>query len=231
MQSPSTPRPVILIVPPVTTPEHPLLSIAALAGFLRSRQLEVFCQDYNVEACHALLAPEHIDGYVQRIRSNIPNIPDDRKKGVAEILASAGFLKENLDYAKNILRDRNDFYDPEKRRWALRTLQRGMAMVSAAYFPARWRWVGYDCAYRPDVSGELLQAANDRDSTPFTEFFQNQIENNIIPHSPILIGISVCYVDQVIPAFCLLRLIKEMVPDVHCAVGGGVFTRLVKEVE
>lgn len=230
MQSPSTPGPVILIVPPVTTPEHPLLSIAALAGFLRSQKVEVICHDFNVEAYHALLAAEHIDGYVRRIRANILTIPDDWKKKAAEILVLAGFIKENLDCAKNILGDRNDFYDPAKRVWAHRIIHHGLTMVSLAYFPVKWDWISFDCAYRSDISKDVLRAAQDPLSTPFTEFFRDRIKKMILPRSPELIGISVCYAAQVIPAFRLLYLIKEMLPDVHCAIGGAVFTRLVEEV-
>jgi hypothetical protein len=230
MQSPSTLRPVILIVPPATTPEHPVLSLPALAGFLRSHQVEVICHDFNVEAYHALLATEHIDGYVHRIRQNISKVPDYWKKKAAEILVLAGFLKKNLDKAKNILRDRNDFYDPAKRVWALRTIHHGLTMVSLAYFPVKWDWISFDCAYRPDVSKEVLRAAQDPNSTPFTEFFRNRIKKKILPHSPLLIGISICYAAQVIPAFRFLYLLKEMIPDVHCSVGGAVFTRLTEEI-
>lgn len=228
----SSRRPFILIFPPAAYPERPVLALATLAGFLRDKGVEVYLEDLNLEACHFHLKPERFDLYRELIKRNLsnPHIPDQWKMNAIKILVVARDLKKNINQAIKILQHKKLYYDPSKRKWALDTVKLGTKMVSTAYYPVEWNWGVFNCGFRYSSSAEILAAAQTPDSTPFTEFFQYRVEREIIPKNPLLIGISISFQDQIIPAFRLLKIIKGLMPEVHCTVGGAVITRLVEEI-
>ena len=65
---------IALIYPPTADPTAPYLSLPALAGFLRSRGIEVLVVDANLEAWESLLTTEHLSEIGARIEERLKRL-------------------------------------------------------------------------------------------------------------------------------------------------------------
>ena len=71
----------------------------------------------------------------------------------------------------------------------------------------------------------VLEAVNDRTTNPFIDFYEEFIQEEIVPLSPKLVGIAVIFQDQIIAAFSLASLVRKYLPDCKIVFGGQMITR------
>ncbi len=229
---------VTLIFPPHWLSYQPYLSLPALAGHLKANgHSSVELIDANILATEWMLSPRFLAECSDRghkAASRIDQSYNPSETQFAHILARtlpmAGMLVHEVDRAKEVLRDRERFYDPPAYARAMRVLKSAYRLISAAWWPLDISFNGCKLPYSPASSRQILAALNDPDSDFFSRFFQERVIPLLRNSRPGLVGLSIMCEDQVIPAFRLAGMLKKALPAVHIVAGGAFPTALVSAI-
>ncbi len=221
--------PVTLVFPPQGHFTQPYLALPCLKAWLREHGFaDVEVIDASVEAYDRFLTAD----YLARASARVPSLASfegaqelrfedmEAFRAAAESAASAASVIAGVEEAKRVLRG-EDFYDPERYVPAVRTLYHGLRLVSAAHFPSQLTPHNFTMRYANDRSAEVLAATVDREENPFLEFYDSELLPRLDARPPRVLGLSVIYGSQLIPALTLGRLVKERFPDCHVTAGGG----------
>lgn len=220
----------LLIFPPASDPAHPPAGIAALAAYLGHRGEEVALLDLNVRAYNELLSSraiarfsENLEMRLQRLESQPLLQPGDFKeyRTVVESLLATDFLVDRVDDAMQRLRDPDTYASHRAYGEVTSIVRRAQQFVSAAHFPSEWCPGGFSMRYRDTRSADVLAAALDRIENPFVAFFEDCLPL-IRDARAGLIGISLNYHCQMIPAMTLAAVVRKELPDTPIVVGGGL---------
>ena len=106
-------------------------------------------------------------------------------------------------------------------RPAVRTLYHGLRLVSAAHYPSELTPHNFTMGYANDRSEEVRAATEDEEQNPFIAFYREEVLPRLVERRPKLLGLSVLYGSQLVPAMTLGRMVKEALPDCHVTMGGG----------
>ncbi len=228
----STGFPITLVFPPQGHFTQPYLALPCLAAWLAAHGFEdVELVDASIEAYEHLLSPACLERARGRVeervplrsfqgRSALPFADMEAFRAAAESAASAENLIREIESAKAVVRGAG-FWDPELYVPAIRTLYHALRLVSAAHFPCELTPHNFTLGYANDRSREVLAATEDRLQNPFLEFYEERLLPRLVARRPRLVGLSVIYGSQLIPALTLGRLIKARLPDCHVTAGGG----------
>ena len=220
----------LLIFPPASDPAHPPAGLPALAAYLRERGEEVALLDLNVRAYNELLSSAAMARFSDVLHTrlehfeSLPALPAaDLKeyRSVVENLLSSDYLIEHADEALARLRERATYATRGTYGEVTAIVRRAMQLVSAAHFPTEWCPGGLYMRYRDTQSREVLAAARDRRESPFLAFFETCLPL-VLGTQPELVGISVNYYCQLIPAMTLAGVLRQERPDLPIVVGGGL---------
>lgn len=192
---------ILLINPPAAKPCEPPAGLARLAGALEAHHLPVGVWDANREALLALLesAPAAGDHWTRQAWA--------RSTTDIELLRSAAGYRHFSAYSA-----------------AVRRLNRLLAAHSA---PAEVVLSLADYQHRtwsPLRSGDLLAAAEAPERSPFYDYFRRALAARLEAAAPELIGLSLSYLSQALPAFALIGLIRRDHPGLPIVIGGGLVT-------
>lgn len=224
----------LLVHPPQAIPFRPYSSLPSLTGFLRARGCQVEQRDVNIEAYDALLTSGRLRRAKQAVVRRLADLEQrrclsEREQKQAETLYKARTLApyviDHVEEAKQVMRDPAQFYDLERCSWAGNVLERGLELLSAEFYPAKWTWTelgmrAFTSEQGPAVE-ELLQAARDERENIFLSFLRQEVLPSILEASPDLVGLSVTYWSQIAPTLTLVDLIKQAAPSIHICVGGA----------
>lgn len=224
--------PVSLVFPPQGHFTQPYLALPCLKGWLQAHGFDdVELVDANIEAYDALLER----GYLERCRARVAaRLPLERHadraglgfhdlaafRAAAETAASGAAVAARIDDAKAVLRG-GAFYDAERYVPAVRTIYHALRIVSAAHFPSELTPHNFTMRYGNERSAEVLAATRDEEENPFLPFFRQHVLPRIVARRPRVLGLSIIYGSQLVPALTLARLVKEALPDCHVTAGGG----------
>lgn len=223
---------LLLIFPPAADPAHPPLGITSLAGFILERGFEVSLLDLNLRAYNDLLSSSALASFAGKMRNRLDKLErqsvlayaEMRAYGViAENLLSAQFLIDNVDDARQRLRDPATYSNRCTYGKVTSVIRRAMQFISAAYYPANWTPGGFSMSYQCTRSADVLAATADREENLFLHFFESSLPE-IVASRPTVVGISVNYYGQLIPAMTLASLVKQQVPEAFIVVGGGLIS-------
>lgn len=193
----------LLIHPPAAKACEPPAGIARLAGALRAHGRPVSLWDANLEAQLALLGqePAAADRWTREARA-----------------------RRDLDL--DLLRTPAGYRDFGRYTASLRRLNRLLAANGAGgdsdallslsdYQHRRWS---------PLRSEDLLAAAESPQLSPFHPWLRAALAQQMAALNPSLVGISLNYLSQALPAFALIGLLRRDYPGVPIALGGGLLT-------
>ena len=224
--------PISLVFPPQGHFTQPYLALPCLKAHLVANGFaDTELIDASVEAYDRFLSAEYLErqadraalslslaGYAQRVELPFENL--ERFRAAAETAVSARAVIEGVEDAKRVVRGEAAF-EPDRYVPAIRTLYHGLRLVSAAHFPTVLTPHNFTMASSNDRSREVLEAVRDAERNPFVEHFETQLLPRLAERRPRLVGLSVIYGSQLIPALTLGRLIKRSLPDCHVTTGGG----------
>jgi len=218
----------------VSDPTFPPHGVARLAGFLRHHGASVRTHDLNVEFFeHALSAAElghaesHVASSVQQLESAAQLAGEDweRYKFQARALLVAGPVIDNIEAAKQVMRARQYFDDANTYNWAHQVLISALRLLSARYYPA-------NIGFHNWTSGAPLQIEEVRRCLrpdvpdPFRPFYAARLPGLVPTQGPVFFGISLMFLDQLVPALMLAAQLKALRPDAHISLGGAYVTHL-----
>jgi radical SAM superfamily enzyme YgiQ (UPF0313 family) len=224
---------VALVFPPQGHFTQPYLSLPSLAAYLREHGVETHLLDENIEAYDHLLSGPRLAQAVQRVgaagalaeldaREHLTYTEMERYQTLSEVALIGDDVAASIDEAKRVLRDPTEFYDYERYLWAGRTVEQGLRLISAEFAPTKLTAHGFVMRHRIERSAEIVAALDDEDENPYVEFFREHTLPRLQAIDPDLIGLSVTFPSQAIPALTLARLIKAWKPSVHITMGGGL---------
>ncbi len=228
----TAPFPVTLLFPPQGHFTQPYLALPCLKAYLGAHGFaDVELIDASIEAYDRFLSRPYLEEAAARAARRLPlerylradSLPFGELEGfraAAETAVSAAALIERVEDAKRVARG-DGFFDPERYLPAMRTLYHGLRLASAAWFPSRLTPHNFTMAYANDRSAELLAATLDADQNPFVEHFRATLLPRLIARRPRVLGLSVIYGSQLIPALTLGRMVKRALPECHVTAGGG----------
>lgn len=223
-----------LIFPPQWYPSQPYLALPTLKAYLEKKGHAVDQYDFNMEAYDEFLSRQFLLYCVDKIRArlNAPACsPEERevKQVYRQILSDHDYLESVLsevERAKEVMRTAELFFQFPVYKKAYTALMIAMKLVSYAHFPTR---VGLDSlsmdgAPEDSLAG-ILHATQDDRINPYLHLFRETLLRRVNWARYGLIGISIIYAGQVIPALTLARLLRRRYPDAHIVIGGSVFNR------
>jgi anaerobic magnesium-protoporphyrin IX monomethyl ester cyclase len=224
-------RPVVLVGPPPSDPTQPYSSLPMLTGFLRSKGLDVVQIDLGVQLFDKLMEATKLEQARRRAESRLNEIEveDGFKERFYKIIGLSDHIIEHVGEAKAIMRDPERFYDLSKYEWASSVLKMGCELASLPSHPTILTPYNYITTARPTFK-DMLDASSHRTDNLFFNEFSTETVPEILSNDPLLVGISVTYVSQIVPAFTLARLLKEAAPELHVSIGGATISQMESQI-
>ncbi|OHB28716.1 MAG: radical SAM protein [Desulfuromonadaceae bacterium GWC2_58_13] len=199
---------ILLLNPPATKAGEPPLGLAVLLGFLRSRGLQTDAIDANLDACLYLLDEERLR------RAAGPTPSTALRRALNHTARSLRFLRTPA---------------------ACRSFSRYQTAVHhlnhalGAYTPPEGEERLTLGDYTHDglsefVPTDLERVLRGEAVTLFDDYFRQQLLPQVLQRAPKMVGISVNYRHQVIPAFALAGLLRRHCPGLTLVGGGGMLS-------
>jgi radical SAM superfamily enzyme YgiQ (UPF0313 family) len=225
---------VLLVFPPQGHPTQPYLALPSLKAYLAQHGFPgATVWDLNLEAYDRMVSNERLTLALERIRErgeDWGNRDDeqlrpedlDRFRLYADALAAGPYLGTHADQAKAVIRDPEASYDRERYLWAMRTFEAGLKLISTEYHPSLWTAHNYTQRTSIDNAADLFAGVDDVQANVFREFYEQHALPRIEREMPDVLGISVTYGSQMVPALTLASMVKQRWPGIHITLGGGM---------
>jgi len=192
---------LLLINPPVVRPCEAPAGIARLLGALKGHGVRCRILDANLEGLMNLLERpiEATDRWSKRAARHL--------NSNVSALMHPDLYRETGRYGQAV-RDVN------------RVLDRAACPFGVVLGLANYQ----DKALSPLRSSDLIRAAERPEKSPFHPYFTQRLSVLFEDEEPSVIGLSLNYLSQALPAFSLLGLIRGLCPDARVVLGGGLVT-------
>jgi radical SAM superfamily enzyme YgiQ (UPF0313 family) len=231
---------VALVYPPQGEPSYPPLGIPSLTAFLRREGVaELTVHDLNIDSYDYFLSRDVLGDSARQAEWRLSRLERGRRlradqfaeyRMVSREVLSAEYVQEHIEEAKAALRGMGAEIDLPRYQWALRVIRAGLRLLSAAVFPTELRLNSYQMRYSPESWRAVKRAIADRRENLYLSYYQNRALPRLLAEEPDLVGISVNWSWQVIPALTLARLLKARAPEVHICMGGNWVSHLWQEI-
>ncbi|MBW2544482.1 MAG: radical SAM protein [Deltaproteobacteria bacterium] len=192
---------MLLINPPVVRPCEPPAGIAKLLGTLGKHNVRCRVLDANLEGLMSLLRypVEADDTWSRRASKHLDS-------NVSALLHPD--LYRHIDRYGRAVNDIDRVLDQVARA-------HGVALGLANY---------QDLRLSPLRSSDLIRASEQPETSPFYGYFMERLMAVFEDEEPSVVGISLNYLSQAIPAFSMIGLIRKLCPDARLVLGGGLVT-------
>lgn len=223
---------IALVTPPVAAdPIHPYSALPVLTGFLNAHGFDqVEQRDLSIEGLDYLLSADYLRKAADQVARNFARFNENAELTPREATAyqmmgsslrNANRIFESIDKAKAILHG-EDFYNPKRMYWARRIIGWAYNLLSGANYPTV---IASGTFSMPNVyfskSWQIQEGVEDEQHNPFLDFYDHVFLDWLADYSPDLVGLSITYQSQFIPALALARRIKREGFKCHVTLGGG----------
>jgi anaerobic magnesium-protoporphyrin IX monomethyl ester cyclase len=222
----------LLLFPPQAHFTQPYLALPSLTAYLKANGFpDTHQRDLNLESLEYFLSRDRLARAAERVRAALaefkgdvplPLAEMDRFRTLAEASLAADSVVEGIEDAVAVLRDEVRFYDYDEYVPAVKRIDRAFKLISAEWYPTVLSPNSFAMRWSIERENDVLAAISDEPGNPYIEFYREVVIPSIVAMNPDLIGISITYGSMIIPAFTLARLIKEVLPNVHITIGGGL---------
>ena len=233
--------PITLIFPPQGHFTQPYLALPCIKAWLVEQGFaNTEVRDLSIEAYDHFLTPKALQAAQAKVEGHLDwealdgqeELPFDSMRtwrSAAESRLTAQHLIESIEDAKAVVRG-PAFYDENRYVPAMRTIYAGLRLVSAAHYPSELTPHNFTMRYANDRSKEILAATLDEAENPFIAYYRDEVLPGLIERAPKVVGLSVIYGSQLIPALTLGCMIKAALPDCHITAGGGFLAYIGKKL-
>lgn len=226
---------VLLLNSPVTTPSSPNLGLPALVAYLRSRHIEEKVLDLNQEFFCWLLSPRRILDGLQHAQHRFQELNDSdgltfhqslEYSRLCFILSQVEACAGALDLLRTGLAELTDLQElPQDVKHVL--VQLACSPYSSELLLLTPE-VEYSSGFNTCCSKDLLRGARSR--LMFSECLEGILPGLLERTQPRLVGISAVFASQLVPAFWVARLVKELAPRAHVTLGGAAVSIHLRDV-
>lgn len=225
---------VLLCFPPQGHPTQPYLALPSLKAWLAQNGFpRATVWDLNLEAYEHFLSGPRLELALARIRARAAEWEDERREVLwpedfdrfrlyADALAAGPYVAAHVDEAMAAVRDPRRFHERETYLWAMRTLEAGLKLASTEFWPTLFTAHNYTQGQGIDSAAELFAGVDHPQQNMFREWFAEHALARVERERPDVLGISVTYGSQLVPALTLATLVKARWPEVHVTLGGGM---------
>ncbi|MFA5894114.1 MAG: radical SAM protein, partial [Candidatus Margulisiibacteriota bacterium] len=233
---------ILLLVPPRCEPAQPVLGVPSLTAFLKQNGHEVVQRDLSIEAYNYFLDEGRLKNSINQIKDRLKAFEKSGQplKTIKKIdeyynLSRADmvypYIVANLGEAKRIVHDQEEFYDIGKYQWAFKVLDAALFIVSMEYYPITFSTSKYEniISNAWESTKKLKKCIENDQGNIFKEYYQG-ILTDILNEDFKLIGISVSYMEQIVPALTLAKIIKGKNKNIHVTIGGSFISALADKI-
>jgi anaerobic magnesium-protoporphyrin IX monomethyl ester cyclase len=225
---------VLLVFPPQGHPTQPHLALPSLKAWLAQHGVTgATVWDLNLQAYDMLLSRARLELALERIgaqaeawgfgqRELLEPGDFDRYRLFADALAAGPYVAANIEEAKAAIRDPVRFHERETYLWAMRTFEAGLKLISTECWPSLFTAHNYTQGTSIDSAADLFAGVDHPTENLFREFFEQEALARVERERPDVLGISVTYGSQLVPALTLATLVKARWPEIHVTLGGGM---------
>ena len=233
---------IALVFPPQGHFTQPYLALPALQAYLKQEGFaDTHVIDANIEAYEYFLSRERLGVALEKVRAKgcLADLEQRATLGYADMSAYRGFSQaelsgewvvEGIEEAKAVLRDPERFYDRDAYTRSARCIEQALALISAEFAPSYFAPHGFSMRHSVQSTDQILAGAVDEEGNPFLEFFRQVTLPQLQELDPDLVGISVTFTSQAIPAVALAILLKAWKPSLHITFGGGLMAYVGKKL-
>lgn len=229
----------LLLFPPHVFPIAPYMSTPLLKAYAKEMGYYVNQIDVNTGYFEYILSVKYLELTATALKSamerldNEAQLTTDRLYRLRLIVSAKGdaeYATQNIDEAKVILRDSNKFYNHKSYTWAMDIIFIALRAISRRFFPSRMSLDGFRSKYSPFSPDDIVRFAGAFEENPYYEYY-----NYLLPLLELeqyaVVGISVAFPDQMLPAWSLAKLIKEKNSYLSICLGGNVLTRIGSSIK
>ena len=224
-----------LIYPPFADPTQPYLSLPYLKGYLRSRGLDAFVTDLNVEAAHFLLDPGQVTSSIRRLTEVFEELNHHDQLNGMEQLAYMALAEARpaalrslaaSGSAVDVFQDSKRFYKIPHYRRSRDQVEDALACLSAVYYPYSFHF--NQAAHAAVPWGlDLLESYFRKKQSPLDAFYRTILDKNR-PEPGQMVGISLTFISQIPETFYLLHLLREVTPKAFLLLGGTCVQQILR---
>jgi anaerobic magnesium-protoporphyrin IX monomethyl ester cyclase len=220
--------PVVLLYAPPSDPTQSYTSLPTLAAYLRTRGVAVEQKDLGIELLDRICTSEFLQAaWSKSERMHLaPPLTASFQERRGRLAGCARYIISEVERAKRVMRDADAFFDLERYRWATTTLSLACDIASLPSHPAQLGPANFEANADCSLAGLLEVTAAGRRENFFAPLFERHSIPDVLRLDPLLIGISVTYHFQVVPAFTLARMLKLRAPNVPVVIGGAIIARM-----
>jgi len=237
----------LVIFPPQWIPFNPHLAPASIQGILRNSGHDVSFRDLNTEFYNTVLTPNFLLGSLERAfkiyndsaqkissirqqKRELKEFPQDfqrifiRFREIEKIAKQNEYnvIAQNLPKAIEIIRDKNNFYNPYLLDRAFKVADKATDILSSVFYPSRVNFLNVVAQSYYTVE-EMKFNCSDREGNIFYHFYEF-ILPALLKTDFDYIGISLGDYTQLIPGLTLAMLLKKHTKS-HINIGGNLFGR------
>jgi radical SAM superfamily enzyme YgiQ (UPF0313 family) len=221
---------LLLLFPPFADSTQPGAGLPSLAAAIQDCGIGIKLWDLNLDAWEYLLNPKRQHAWLIRAKRSLARLdrcPALNTKESDKYLALAdGVLRgtsavDHLNKAIDVMRS-PAFFSAKDYAPAMNAIEGALALVSAIYHPSRLEWGRFWSACRLDSSREIVREIFRSASNPFIAFSREIFAPRLSRLKPKIVGISVTYLDQIVPALTLAAECKKILPDTLVVLGGQI---------
>jgi anaerobic magnesium-protoporphyrin IX monomethyl ester cyclase len=227
---------VLLIYPPFAAPNIPPLGIASLSSYLASEGIEATSLDANIAFFRWLLSPERVSiakEYAAERSGKLnqkESLSLDQKLELTFLVKALTGIKDPGEELEKIL-DHSVSLSPAELTGVIRAMT---TLLTLSHFPEildipGWPFIRFTSPFDIYSSGDIVAGA-EKDGL-FDDFFEHLLSPLFEQKSYKLVGISVCFPNQIMAAFRCARTIKRIEKDAHVVLGGTFITAHFAEVK
>lgn len=235
-------RLILFSMPSSYLPCVPPIGIACLASYLRKNagfDLEIEQVDLNLDLLKEVACKNNLKKSVARLQRKIDELndsPDGVDPEYYRYLINTAFQSEkviqNVDNALNYFKNPSGgIYDPQKYSIALNILRGAYSLYFSPIKP-KGDWIFFQeqmgISSLPEFTENL---SPDRESL-FRDFFKKSVIPRFIGEGSVdVVGISVSYSSQIVPAYVFCSLLKQRFPGIKVFAGGPYFSHFSGDKE
>ncbi|GJM23331.1 MAG: hypothetical protein DHS20C15_32460 [Planctomycetota bacterium] len=224
----------LLVFPPQGHPTQPYLALPSLKAWLAEHGFPgATVWDLNLDTYEHFVSDERCALALERIQQRVAADPHwgadelspealDRYRLEADALAAGPYIATHANAAKRDLRDPDAFYDRPRYLAAMRVIEGALKLASTEYHPALFTAHNYTQSTSIDNTTDLFAGVDAEHENMFRDFFEEHALPRIERERPHVLGISVTYGSQLVPALTLATLVKQRFPEIHITLGGGM---------
>lgn len=225
---------LILINPPFSLPDKPYISVPTLAAYLKQKGLSVHGIDANIEFWREFLSSENLLASKKFAEQRLTELNERRELDFAQMLEYTRLLaalKETQAAEKKFSALFEPYPLSNVEKFSL--FSRALKLASTPHFPESIEFI-HENGYISYTSGESFFSSESilrslEKPSLYSRTLEKMLPQMLKPYATPLIGISLTFPEQVLPAFKCAQIMKRCFPEAHITIGGAFVSCHMRE--